>query len=279
MLTVELRDDLQAAWGDADPFAAAFALQGKAVREVAERSTVRTQIDGRWYYAKRHYGVGWREIIKNWLFLRRPIVDASNEYRAVQLLQKIGVGTLNVAGYGARGSNPAKRESFLVTDELTPVLSLEQYALRWIEEPPDPELKRGLIRRVADMARRVHTAGLNHRDFYICHFLLLHPEQLDRVSVAKHPIHLVDLHRAQIRPQVPYRWLVKDLGSLAYSAMEIGLTRRDTLRFLALYFDQPWRQVLQDESKLLADVQRRAERLYGEAQRKRILPRQLAGIT
>ena len=90
------------------------------------------------------------------------------------------------------------------------------------------------------MARKMHRAGINHRDFYLCHFLMDEPLALDQAPV----LHLIDLHRAQIRQNVPRRWLVKDLGGLLFSAFEKGLTSRDLLRFMRLYSDRPLREVL-----------------------------------
>ena len=48
------------------------------------------------------------------------------------------------------------------------------------------------------------------------------------------------------------RWRNKDLAALYFSALDIGLTRRDKLRFLRSYFQQPLRQTLQEEGRLLA---------------------------
>ena len=82
--------------------------------------------------------------------------------------------------------------------------------------PPAPTLKRALVRRVAEMARRMHRGGVNHRDFYICHFLLHLP-----VDTAAPKLSLIDLHRAQVRKQVPRRWRDKDLA--AYRRSTVGL--------------------------------------------------------
>lgn len=273
-----LRDDLAEAWQGRDPFAEAFSLQGVAVRDVASRSTVRVRIGQGWFYAKRHGGVGWAEILKSLLQLKRPVLGASNEYRACRLLASRGLSTLSVAGYGCRGSNPAARLSFLITDELAPVQSLEQYCLRWPEQPPDILLKRALIERVARIARDMHGAGVNHQDFYICHLLLLHPERLSAASAPQAPIYVVDLHRAEMRGTVPARWLLKDLAALHYSTLHLPLTRRDVLRFLRTYYGRPLREILGPSASFLAKVEARARGLYRKAQRKQILARQLAGL-
>ena len=66
------------------------------------------------------------------------------------------------------------------------------------------------------MVRDMHAAGINHRDCYICHFLLHLPfsgkEEELKISV-------IDLHRAQLRTRVPRRWRDKDLIGLYFSSM------------------------------------------------------------
>ncbi len=273
-----LREDLAEIWRGKDPFELAFALSGEVVRDVAQRQTLRVGIDGRSYFIKRHGGVGWAEIFKNLLVGKAPVLGAENEYRAVLDLTEAGVATLPVAGFGVRGRNPAARRSFLVTDDLSPSYSLEEICLTWIEDPPAPGTKHALIRRVAEMAQIMHGLGINHRDFYICHFLVCSDEGLTRENAEHVPIHLIDLHRAQIRSRVPWRWLVRDLGGLYFSTFDIGLTRRDVLRFLRSYFDAPLREVLREHTALLSQIERRAHQHYEKARRAGNLPRQVAGL-
>ncbi len=72
---------------------------------------------------------------------------------------------------------------------------------------------------------------------------------------------LIDLHRAQTRAATPRRWRNKDLAGLYFSALNIGLTRRDKLRFLRGYFQRPLREILVDEAALLSWLESKAERL------------------
>jgi heptose I phosphotransferase len=268
-----LRDDFADHWQGRDPFAEIEALTGTVFREVARRRTFRFELDGRGYFAKVHHGVGWGEILKNWVVGKLPVTDASNEYAAVVELGNAGLDPLSVAAFGVRGWNPAERRSFLITDELTDVQSLEDYCLGWPQHPPPPVVKWALIAQVARIARAMHNAGINHCDFYLCHFLLRDPELLEPGNVSSLRLHLIDLHRAQKRAGVPRRWLIKDLGGLYYSALDIGLTRRDVLRFLACYFDQPVAEILAQRQSLLRDISSRALKLYAKAERLKILPR------
>ena len=63
-------------------------------------------------------------------------------------------------------------------------------------------------------------------------------------------------HRQRAR-----RWRDKDLASLYFSALQIGLTQRDFLRFLRIYFDRPLREILREEAGLIEHLQREAARL------------------
>lgn len=262
MSTLELRDDIAAAWREQDPFAAAQRQQGRIFRDKEGRRTLRFELDGRGYFLKLHEGVGWGEIVKNLLQLRLPVIGASNEYHAIRALEKLSIDTLSVAAYGRRGINPATQLSFLITDELVAVESLEDFCGRWPQQPPGFALKRALILRLADMARRLHGAGINHRDFYLCHFLLDVATPVTAANLHAHPLYLMDLHRAQIRARVPRRWRIKDLGGLYYSALHIGLTRRDVLRFMRAYSQLPLRQLLRDELPLWRAARARAARIY-----------------
>ena len=268
-----LREDFARHWAGQDPFAEIEALRRDPVREVASRSTFRFELDGSAYFAKVHGGVGWLEILKNLVVGKPPVVDAGNEYRAATYLAGLGLHTLKVAAFGTRGRNPARRRSFLVTDEITGAETLEDLTLDWPENPPDPVVKWALIDKSAHVASTMHDAGINHRDFYICHLMLQAPGALTRESL-NFNLYLMDLHRAQQRAGVPRRWMVRDLAALLYSTYDIGLSRRDRMRFLKAYFDMPLRDVLRRHASLLAAVQARADKLYAKAQRKRLLPRQ-----
>jgi heptose I phosphotransferase len=222
------------------------------------RKTLRFEQGGRSFFLKLHSGVGWAEIFKNLLQGRLPVVGAANEYHAVQALERVGVDTLSVAAYTSTGRNPAAKQSLLVTDDLVGTVSLEDYCANWADTPPEPRVRLRLILKLADSARRMHGAGINHRDFYICHF------HLDESSLAEQPprCYLIDLHRAQIRGRTPRRWRIKDLAGLYFSAMDCGLQRRDLLRFMHHYSEGGLRRALGEDARLWRQVERRARQLY-----------------
>lgn len=254
---VILRDELVDEWKDQHVFSLMENMQGKVAREMRDRQTLRFEINGQGYYRKLHRGVGWQEIIKNYLQLRMPVLGASNEWNALNKLRALNIPSLIPLAYGMRGKNPARRQSFIVTRELTAVIQLdhffEQYSV-------GVKAKHSILASVACIARELHCAGINHRDFYLCHFML--KTQFIADQNLEPELYLVDLHRAQLRPQVPERWLVKDLGGLLFSSFNLQFTKRDYLRFVRVYFAQELRAVLAEQKFLLEKITARARITY-----------------
>ena len=261
---VKLEEPFRTLWRETDVFSAVEALQGKVYRELEGRRTLRIEVNGRGYFVKIHKGIGWREIAKNLLCGKYPVLGAQQELKAIERLQQVGVSSMRAVAYGCRGANPAKQHSFIITEELAPTISLEDFSLNWLQQPPSPTLKRALLTEVARMLKAMHASGVNHRDCYICHFLLHtdQPIQANNVQLS-----VIDLHRAQTGKKVSLRWRNKDLAALYFSALNIGLTRRDILRFLRLYFAAPLRQTIQQEMTSLTWLEHKAQQLYRRKQR------------
>ncbi|GAA6130932.1 lipopolysaccharide core heptose(I) kinase RfaP [Halopseudomonas sabulinigri] len=264
-MTLALKEPFATLWAGRDPFVEVERLDGEVFRELEARRTLRTEVAGKGYFVKIHRGVGWGEIVKNWTTLKAPVLGAGQEWQAIAALQQAGVPTMTAVAFGERGRNPAAQHSFIITEELAPTISLEDYSMDWLSQPPEPALKRALIERVAQMTGQMHRAGVNHRDCYICHFLLHTDQEISAQSVS---LSLIDLHRAQIRNKVPLRWRNKDLAGLYFSALNIGLTRSDKLRFLRTYFALPLRDILRQEAPLLRALERKAAKLQARFARK-----------
>jgi heptose I phosphotransferase len=264
-MTLWLREEFARAWAGRDPFAEVEKLQGKVYRELDGRRTLQFEFAGRSYFLKLHRGIGWGEIAKNLLQLRLPVIGARNEWEAIAALERLGVDTMTAAGFGARGRNPARQLSFIITEDLADTTSLEDYCADWARNPPPPRLKRHLINRVAAIARTLHGAGINHRDFYICHFLL--PNSADPLAHKDFPLHVIDLHRAQRRARIPPRWQLKDLAGLYFSVMELNLSPRDLLRFMHVYSGGNIRRWIAEHPQVWRSLQRKADQLWARKQR------------
>lgn len=228
---------------------------GEIYRALENRSTKRVKLGDQYYFIKQHFGVGWKEIFKNIFQLRLPIVSAKNEWLAIERLHSLHIATQQIVGYGYCGWNPATRQSFLITKELPKNISLEKLCENWKTNPPTFRFKNSLIKEVARIAKMMHSNGINHRDFYICHFLL------DLVQVNSLKLYLIDLHRAQIRSKVPARWIIKDLAGLYFSSKNIGLTSRDLLRFIREYRGLSLREIILNEKTFWQLVKNRGEKL------------------
>ncbi|MGH1372425.1 MAG: lipopolysaccharide core heptose(I) kinase RfaP [Cellvibrionaceae bacterium] len=265
-MTAFLNETFQSLWRGKDPFDEVEFITGEVYRELEGRRTLRFEVAGKGYFLKLHRGVGWKEIVKNLLQFRLPILGAANEKNAVDALTGVGVGTMTVAAFAERGNNPAKQHSFIITEAIEPSISLEDLAIEWRQQPPTTVEKRALLTKVCQMTRAMHDAGVNHRDFYICHFLLKNHEPNVDPDLA-----LIDLHRALIHKALPYRWRLKDLASLYYSAFDVPLTERDKLRFIRGYTGLPLRQALEKDRRLWSQVEAKAQALYAKALRKGIV--------
>lgn len=259
-----LSTTLQKYWIGKNTFNQVFQLSGEVYRQQKNRKTIRVEIQNKPYFVKSHHGIGWKEIIKNLLLCRLPVFGARREWRAITRLVSLGLNTTPIAGFGQRGMNPAKLESFLITEELADTTSLETFCQRWKKTPPSTELKRAIIKEVAFIARKLHQHGVNHRDFYICHFLLDISMGIENLTPQNIKIYLIDLHRAQLRKNTPKRWVIKDLASLFFSTMDVELSRYDYFLFIKEYYQLPLKECLQNQKRFFASVEKRAVKLYGK---------------
>ncbi len=267
---IYVREDLRPLFAQERSVADFLRIDGQIYKQFPTRRTLRFVRGGREFFIKTHLGFGWREIFRKLLSLHVPVVSAKSEWRAIQALEAIGIKTMRIAAYGEEGINPARKRSFVVTEALTHTESLEKWSPSFVAQAKTPEkirLKRVLIEKVASIARHLHTHGLNHRDFYLGHFLL-------DLSCGETPapvqaeLYLIDLHRTQVRARTPRRWAVKDIAGVFFSSMDLGLTSRDYFRFMRVYAGTTLRATLQADAVFWRQVCRRGLRLY-ERQRHR----------
>ncbi|MDP0589577.1 MAG: lipopolysaccharide core heptose(I) kinase RfaP [Candidatus Endonucleobacter bathymodioli] len=264
-----LREDFQKAWQGQDPHLLLDKMEGEEFRNVESRRTYRFEFQGKGFFAKIHRGVGWKEIIINLMHYRIPVLGARNEWIALNALQRFGIDTMTPVAFGEKGCNPAKQQSFLVTEELEKTLSLEDLCERWKQSPPSFKLKKAILEKLAEISRIIHNNGLCHRDYYFCHFLIAggNIDQFHKTGKGLR-FYLIDLHRAQIHITLPNRWRLKDLSGLYYSAMDYGFTRNDLFRFIRYYTDLPLKDGLTQHWALWKKINQKAKKLYERMKRK-----------
>jgi len=261
-MSIKVTKKFKSAWGEEAPsFDDLMTLDGEMYRQVARRKTFKFKLKNKDYFAKIHKGVGWGEVVKNLLQGRLPILGAVNEYEAINALTELGIKTMTLAAYGQRGVNLAELESFVITESLEPAFSLEDLSMDWACKKPDLKLKRALIKIVATITRQLHDNGINHRDLYICHFLLKEADFKFIQQPEELPLYLIDLHRAQMRKEIPERWRVKDLAALYFSSMNIGFTQRDFYRFIRVYSDKGLSEELELNGNRWANVYAKGQKL------------------
>ena len=260
-MIVNLRDDFAKAWDGQDPFRKVSELSGDVYRDVKGRRTLRFEFAQQRFFAKIHVGVGWAEIIKNLLTLKMPVLGAENEWCAIAKLRSLGLATMTAVGFGSRGWNPAARQSFILTEALENTISLEDYCESWVQHKPTFTSKRRLIEELARISKVLHSNGVCHRDYYLCHFLLHEQAAFNSGQIETPQLSLIDLHRALIRRKLSIRWVVKDIAGLYFSAMHIGLNRHDFLRFVRLYSGKSLRESFSQDAKFWQQVNSRAVQL------------------
>ena len=187
---------------------------------IAQRKTVRLRLpDGSAIYLKRHYPAGFIAGLKK-LLKFSPEPTAFDEFKHIAAFNQCGIPAVTPISAGKRTAGPLQTESFLVTLALQDCAKLDEY----LAEQLSFAAKSALIAQTAGLVKKMHAAGFNHRDLYLCHIL--------RESSGK--LYIVDLHRVQRRAQVPERWQIKDIAALNYSAPRT-VSRTDRLRFLKAY--------------------------------------------
>ncbi|MES2547980.1 MAG: lipopolysaccharide core heptose(I) kinase RfaP [Pseudomonadota bacterium] len=235
-----------------EAFKALMQMPGKAFRDVRGRKTSQVELGGKSYFIKQHFGVGWAEILKNLMAFKKPILGAMTEVNAIQKLNAIGILTTPLVAYGQQGCNPATMQSFVMTEDLGEIVTIEELCADW--QTYSEEFKQALMQAMAELASKLHGAGLAHRDFYLCHFVLK-KQDLKPEAAKVENLHLIDLHRMLQGQASDGRAVMKDIAGLYFSAMQYGISTLDLQTFKQHYLPQSpvfWAQVESRAQALLA---------------------------
>lgn len=227
-----------------------MSLTGHVVRATANRKTMRLSLAGHSYFIKQHGPVGWKEIFKNYFSGKKPIIGALTEVDAIQKVIALGIKTTPIAAYGVNGACVASQESFLLTEDLGDIVSLEDICKTWKKNPPTSEEKQSMLIAVAKLAARFHEAGLCHRDFYLCHIALNRDEPITSDT----EFYLLDLHRVLDGQSSRGYAAKKDIAGLIFSCGDYGFTNEDWAVFKSYYLPQ--------SKRFWSYVESRADKLY-----------------
>ena len=243
--------------------------QGRCLRALADRENWRLELARqgggvRGIFLKKHHVRTWASRFRALFGLSPGQTAGRVEAENVGRLEAIGIGSMRIAAWGERLCSGGRLESYLMTEELDGYLPLEEFlAQRFARVDTtssatrDRDLLR-LVELVADIARRFHLAGYNHRDLYCCHFFV------KESPGGRFDIRLIDLQRVQHRVRFRGRWLVKDLAQLSYSASRRWITCTHRVAFMRRYLGV--KKLQPRHKRLIRRVlakQRRMERKLG----------------
>lgn len=199
--------------------------EGRVMRDFPGRRTVRLELASSVVYLKR-YLPGYLTPAARLLRLAQwpgAEDEALREWQMLQALRAQGLPTATPIAVGQDGTGGRVTRSFLMTAEITGGIEGDKFIGQLAAAP-----RRRLLRRVADMARRLHEAGFVHKDYYLCHVLMVPTEP-------EPELFLIDLQRVVQPCCLRERWQVKDLAALAYSALKSGASRGDLLTAFRSY--------------------------------------------
>lgn len=235
---------------------------GEVVKDIGIRTVTRITltIDGkvRHFYLKRHY------TDKLWFQKRGSSFGGGGrlsqgllEFDNICRFREANVSTPVPVAAGQRMIRWPRVQSFVVTEDFRPYISLEKL----LETRPEFFLgaesktrKRLLLKEIAELARRMHERGFNHRDFNGTHVLLCYDNE-DRPPATA----LFDLQRIDRKRLFRFRWIIKSLAEMNYSLPEsvFGLEDR---QFLFLSYKNKIHPGLRDRLEMFW-IRRKTERI------------------
>ncbi|NMX23027.1 hypothetical protein HCU62_03610 [Dissulfurirhabdus thermomarina] len=223
------RERLEAA--GLDTLAALAAAPGEArLRAVPGRETLRLRLaDGTALYLKRHRRPAGRGAVA------AVLGAARREYDALGALAAAGIPVPEAVACGG-GLLGDAAVAVVVTREIPGGEQADCLLGRRRGRPGRcrcPELaprdRPRLLRRIGDLAGRLHRAGWVHQDLYFCHFFAV-------AADPDLPVYLIDLQRVTRPGGLRFAGRrLKDLGALDFAAWECALTRPERAELWAAY--------------------------------------------
>jgi hypothetical protein len=191
--------------------------------------------------AKLDDGRAVRLHVKRYKPVRSGKPPAEQEANGIAALELAQIPTVPLVAWG----HTANGRSFLITEDLGGFQDAEKAIERGLSFET-------ILDATADLAAKLHDAGLHHRDLYLCHFFV-------RTTTAT-PIELrlIDPARVAHLPPWPFRqrWIVKDLAQFWYSATQLDVPESQGTHWLRRYAE---RRKVADVERLRRAVQRKSD--------------------
>lgn len=142
---------------------------------------------------------------------------AKDEAEATSLLKNAQIPCADIAAWGRN----AEGRGFFISEDLSGYEAADKFV-----EGGQP-FDRILV-PTAELAAKLHAAGLHHRDLYLCHFFVA-PQTGD--------VKLIDAARVKRLPGWPIRrrWIVKDLAQFWYSLTKLSVLEEQREQWLERY--------------------------------------------
>ncbi|MFO7497114.1 MAG: lipopolysaccharide kinase InaA family protein [Desulfobacterales bacterium] len=192
--------------------------EGELIKQIKTRSVRRFSLNStggqRHFYLKRHL----REW-SGWPLSGCPCFSSISrsqglvEFDHCALFRRSGLATAHPVAAGERRAHGFWVESFFVTEDFTPFVSLEELIRErpsLFEGPDGRRVKNAWLGHIARTARRMHACGFHHLDFNATHILIHCPEP----SAEKPQIGFFDLQRVSKTRLFRWRWIIKGLARL-----------------------------------------------------------------
>lgn len=195
---------------------------GDTFKKIQDRSVTRIDFkyrgtDKKTFYLKRHnpekFNMKYR-VFRN--FFQNRLSQGLQELYNIIKFRDHGLATVIPVAAGAKMLGDSRMISFLITEDFAPFISLEWILFNqpdFFTGPKGEKRKKNLLDTIGCFARKMHNAGLNHRDFNATHILLYYPEQ----SSEKPQMALFDLQRVDRKNALSFRWIIKSLAEINYT--------------------------------------------------------------
>ena len=193
---------------------------GEVIKQIRTRQVTRIGISRASgtcdLYLKRH--VANRPTFSEWVegtIRHTGVSPGILEFHSICDFRKHGIPTATPVAAGERKAAGFRYESFLITESITPYISLEtiiRHHPERLQGIKGERLKQVILKAIADLSRQMHDAGINHLDFNADH-VMIGPEVKDgNVSLA-----LLDFQRIDRKKWMRFRWMIKTMAELFYS--------------------------------------------------------------
>lgn len=211
---------------------------GRLIKEMMARSVICIEIQHqnriRYFYLKRHNReyLGIKRLLAVF-FPRLSISQGTKEFENICAFREKALGAASPVVAGARFAGFFWAESFLMTEDAAPFVSLETLLKSESDFSAlmtDPNQRRMLLREIARFAKKMHRSGLNHCDFNTNH-ILIHYE--DGAAVPN--IAMFDFQRIYKRKFLKFRWLIKSLAEFCYSLPDALFDETDRIYLFLSY--------------------------------------------